>query len=513
MKDKLLVWIGGTFFHFGIAKFIQEKSDYDLYSIIDANYEDKQFFEKQQLVNFNKVWYYRDHVSVDKHRKPDMNYLKNIEKKYRINLWMIAYSERSFYKFNDYYKFSGDQILSILEQECRLFEKVLDEINPDFFLVGATDSHHNYLLSEICKARNVNVIMFGGSRLGYREMLARETDRINEMIEPTKPESKNKIDTFEELRNYLQKNYTVNQFSKAKKKLKLSPSRKLKKFIKMILVYGGKKYQNQFQRVGMTRSNILFLIPIMTLRRYNSKKFVNKNFKRDLDSETHFVYYPLQSEPERALSIASPFYTNQIEVITHIAKSLPVGYKLLVKEHPLMELKGGRSVSFYKELMKLPNVQLMHSSIKQEEFYKKCSLVITISGTAAFECGFYGKPSIVFAETLFSHLSFVHQLQSLEELPTALRSSLQKKVNPTEIGEFIDLIENNSIQFDRAFIASDIRVRFLHRKIEDNEMESFMEDYRSEFESLASYHISKIEQIKKRKLKDQHKEELISKKE
>ena len=81
------------------------------------------------------------------------------------------------------------------------------------------------------------------------------------------------------------------------------------------------------------------------------------------------------------------------------------------------------------------------------------------------------------------------------------------------IGEFIDLIENNSIQFDRAFIASDIRVRFLHRKIEDNEMESFMEDYRSEFESLASYHVSMIEQIKKRKWKDQHKEELISKKE
>ena len=43
---------------------------------------------------------------------------------------MIAYSERSFYKFNDYYKFSGDEILSILEQECRLFEKVLDEY-PD----------------------------------------------------------------------------------------------------------------------------------------------------------------------------------------------------------------------------------------------------------------------------------------------------------------------------------------------------------------------------------------------
>jgi len=497
VKDKLLVWIGGTFFHFCVAKFLQEKYDCDLYSIIDADYEKKQFFENQQLAKFQKVWYYRDHVIMDKHRKPDINYLKNIETKYGINLWMIAYSERSFYKYDIYYKFSRDEILSILEQECRLFEKVLDEINPDFLVIGITDSHHNYLLSEICKARNVNVLMFGGYRLGYRETLARETDRINEMIEPIKTKSKSTGMTLEELQIYLKKFDSGKQISKLKKKLQLSPWVKFKKYIKVVLVYGGKKYQNQFQRCGITRSQILFSVPIMTLKRNYSRYFVNKNFKRDLDSEKPFIYYPLQSEPERALSVASPFYTNQIEVINHIAKSLPVGYKLLVKEHPVMEIKGGRSISFYKELMRLPNVQLIHTSIKQEEFYKKCSLVITISGSAAFECGFYGKPSIIFAETVYSNLSHVHKLQSPEELPSAIRTSLQKKVNPMELSEFVDFLINNSFQFDRHIVASDIRVRFLHKKIQESEMNSFLEDYRSELESLALEHVKKIKQIRK----------------
>ena len=368
MKDKILVWIGGTFLHFCIAKYIQEKHDCDLYSIIDADYEKTQFFENQQLTKFQKVWYYRDYVTMEKHRKPDINYLKEIEKKYGIKLWMIAYSERAFYKYNIHYKFSYDEILSILEQECRLFEKVLDEIKPDFLVVKISDSHHIHLLTEICKAKKVDVLILSSSRLGYRDMISRDPDRINGIIEPVPTKSQNKKITLQELQKNLKKFDSVKQISIAKKKYQISPWLKLKKLFKIVLIYGGKKYQNQFQYYGQTRSKSLFTILLEELKRIYSKNFINKNFKRDIDSEIPFVYYPLHSEPERGLSIASPFYTNQIEIITHIAKSLPVGYKLLLKEHPVMEMKVGRSVSFYKELMKLPNVQLMHSSIKQEKF-------------------------------------------------------------------------------------------------------------------------------------------------
>ena len=44
-----------------------------------------------------------------------IEYLEKIEKEYNINLWEIAYGERSFYKHNNYYKFSENEILLILE--------------------------------------------------------------------------------------------------------------------------------------------------------------------------------------------------------------------------------------------------------------------------------------------------------------------------------------------------------------------------------------------------------------
>ena len=57
-----------------------------------------------------------------------MEYLKNFETKYKIDLWLLAFNDRFFYKYNEYYTFSTQEKLKILEQECKFFEKI---INPE----------------------------------------------------------------------------------------------------------------------------------------------------------------------------------------------------------------------------------------------------------------------------------------------------------------------------------------------------------------------------------------------
>ena len=64
-------------------------------------------------------------------KKPDLQYLAEIEKKYKLDLWKIIYSDIHFYNYNGYYKFTYDEILVIIEQECKFFEKVLDEFTKD----------------------------------------------------------------------------------------------------------------------------------------------------------------------------------------------------------------------------------------------------------------------------------------------------------------------------------------------------------------------------------------------
>ena len=55
-----------------------------------------------------------------------MEYLTKFEEKYNIDLWKLAINERLFYRFFNFHKFTQDEILSIDEDACRLFELVLD---------------------------------------------------------------------------------------------------------------------------------------------------------------------------------------------------------------------------------------------------------------------------------------------------------------------------------------------------------------------------------------------------
>ena len=79
MKDKILFFVDGWFFHYGIARDLQNKYDCDIFAIIDVEDKTKQFFEHQSFVDFKKTWYHLDNISYPK--KPDLNYLENIEEK------------------------------------------------------------------------------------------------------------------------------------------------------------------------------------------------------------------------------------------------------------------------------------------------------------------------------------------------------------------------------------------------------------------------------------------------
>ena len=142
-------------------------------------------------------------------------------------------------------------------------------------------------------------------------------------------------------------------------------------------------------------------------------KFIEKIFLKQIP-DVNFVFFPLHLDPERSLLLHAPFYLNQLEIIRNIAKSLPIGYKLFVKEHVTMITRSWRSTDFYKELLKIPNVILIHPSIYPEEILTKCSLVITINGTAGFDAAFYQKPSIVFGDVLYQNLSSTTTLKNFE---------------------------------------------------------------------------------------------------
>ena len=206
-------------------------------------------------------------------------------------------------------------------------------------------------------------------------------------------------------------------------------------------------------------------------------------------------------EPERIILMNSRFFTNQLAIITNISKSLPVDYKLLVKEHPVMKVVGWRNITYYKEIMNLPNVKLIHPSVSNVEIIKNSSMVITIAGTTGLEASFYGKPVITFTDQFYSCLPSVHKIQKIEDLPYAIRTHLKTEVDANDINNFIRYIENHTFEFDYMGITLDFTYRFgfkgpiMDAELPIKEIELFLNDYESEFEILTNEHIKKIKKF------------------
>lgn len=89
MVAKILFWLGVEFTHFCLSYAMQKKFDAEYYSIIDITAKSRKFFEKQDLVKFNKTWYFFDYVT-KQDQFPDYKYLQEFEKKYNIDLWKLA---------------------------------------------------------------------------------------------------------------------------------------------------------------------------------------------------------------------------------------------------------------------------------------------------------------------------------------------------------------------------------------------------------------------------------------
>jgi hypothetical protein len=270
------------------------------------------------------------------------------------------------------------------------------------------------------------------------------------------------------------------------------------KAILKFLFLSNTNIKTHYTYYGRTKFSVLKRTIVSTIKKRLRESFINKNLIRDIKNTKPLIYFPLQEEPERGLLIQAPNYTNQIEVITNIAKALPAGYELYVKEHPGSVFREWRSISDYKKIMKLPNVRVIHPSVKSKDMIEKSSLVIVISSTTGLEATFYNKPSIIFADLDYSILPSVHKIESITELPSAIKTSLKKEVNLSDLNHYINLIEANSLELDYDAINLDFMHSFHHGgnladvEIPINKMKLFLERHNADFDKIAAEFLKKI---------------------
>jgi hypothetical protein len=132
------------------------------------------------------------------------------------------------------------------------------------------------------------------------------------------------------------------------------------------------------------------------------------------------VFFPLHFQPEQSTLVGGIYYANQIGLIENISKSLPLGYTLVLKEHPAG--RGVRPAWQYRHLASFPNV--MFSDAPSKEIARKTLATITITGTIGVEAMALDRPVIMLGRSFFDYAGVLYKAQSVEELPAILRRIL-----------------------------------------------------------------------------------------
>jgi hypothetical protein len=194
--------------------------------------------------------------------------------------------------------------------------------------------------------------------------------------------------------------------------------------------FGGGRDDNQVTAPSTTLLYARFLNPARA-RRVNRALGPGYLGVQDLPGRD-YVFYPMHHEPEMSLSVQSRSYLNQIEVVRNIAQSLPVGWEVLIKEHPAS--MGRRPLSYYRKLLAVPGVRFMDPGVNSREIVGHARIVITISGSIGFEAVVRGKPVICFGHASYDLLppEIVRRVTAFDDIPEHVRDFASSGYRPDE---------------------------------------------------------------------------------
>lgn len=496
--ENVLVWLdfGPTaYINFGVATALSKIDTCNFIGIVSGK-QDISFFQNQQITPFQKLFYYPDCYMA----KPsfDLDNFKKFEEKFNLNIWLDIFTERTFYKYwTEFHKFTKDEILAIVYHTISFFVDVIETYKPKFVLMKPEPDHVSSLLFyRIAKKLGVKIFMLNQlylydkisitNNLGGRE--------ISNDFKKSKTDFKNssKIFDIEFYKNYDRSKVVsvMLQTTNFKKNF----SQRIRYYIKRLSTGPEPIYQN----IGKTKLKMIR----HRLQNYfevkKRKQFLDVNSIKSIGDEK-FLYFPLASEPEARIMVRSPFYTNQINLIENIAKSIPIDFVLYVKEHPIQKIKFWRSVTDYNKLINIPNVKFIHPSISSHELLTKCQGVITISGSTGFSGIFYKKPVILFADEYYDVLSMVTRIKTFKTLHNDIINALSNfKFDKNELAAFMEAFDKQSISVpyhnirQDAIILSSIQ-RYVHDfNLTTKEFDKFYETYKTYFELIAQTIYSKL---------------------
>jgi hypothetical protein len=355
-----------------------------------------------------------------------IQYLESLEPQFGdVNFNLMIHSDRIIRRY------SLDRILKIIASVCRFWEKLFAESTPDI-IVGEVACASEWIGWCFAQQRNIPYLIPYPSPLPGRFSFICSPQGIWETTEAVYEEAKERRLQPEEQRvaeEFLLRFRT--QHVKAPHHLavarppvkfdKIAFERVVNRFGRIPFRLRTYREDGQFE-VGSYNGtppwDSLIFDALSIIRHFIAERAI---FDHEL-APGKKVYFPLHVQPEFTPDVRAPFCSNQLALIENIARSIPAGYRLVVKDHPAM--RGRRTLPYYREIKKLRNVQLLSPAFDSHTIIQSSDAILTIVGTTAFEAILYEKPTIAFGDLVYGFYDLLYRCRDLSQLPLLMRTAL-----------------------------------------------------------------------------------------
>jgi hypothetical protein len=413
-----------------------------------------EFLRNQSEVDYDPLILWQEKFVACKDMKINYDYLSHLEETYGLpTLWPYVYADRDLVTYNATF-YSHEDLLKLLQGHFKFTVELLEETRPDFIVMPLVDNMEMLVLHEVARHSGIPTLIVTSARVRDRVTISRGTfegfEKVHAIYEKLLEGNYHSgyqtdaVNFVKEFRTREQDygDYVYARYLHQRKLSSMfqSPGRLTRRALRYWYNYhfGFDKYDYMHRDRPLSR----MALDELKMRFRSWLININKVFELPTDGE-RYVFYPLHYEPEMSTMVLAPFYVNQTALIENMAKSLPVGYKLYVKEHPLMI--GARPVSYYRSLSKIPDVRLIDPSASPYELIKNARLVIVITGTVGWEALLLEKPVITLGRVFYNRLEAVGKARSANSLPELINEMLREyKHNEEQLITYVAAILEGS---------------------------------------------------------------------
>ncbi len=383
--------------------------------------------------------------------EPNISLLERYEKEIgQPYLWNALVADRRIY-FGKKYAYTQDypprytheRMMAILQVGLKRMESFFNEIQPDFVVSFICVTLGDYISYLFAQARSIPVFNLRPTRVRNYfyagESILEPSERLNKTyltffkngIEPAlKREASKYLEEVRSTHSMYEGVVPTSNKPPGNRHLLKNPFSLLKvtSLIRLLIGeyrYRFGEYRNDNQISGYIGPFVGQRIIRPLRARLMERQFRNLYIRAKDLSLLNYAFFPLHPEPEVTLGVYSKAYLNQIETTRLFSHNLPVGMKLVVKEHPWAI--GKRPLSYYRKLLEIPNVMLAHPTMRSRELISNARLVTIIAGSIGLEALILKKPVVVLGRTPYNFLpnSMIRYSDSPDRLGNDIRHLLE----------------------------------------------------------------------------------------